>query len=63
VYSEFQVALRQAWQESIKPVVVLNKIDRLILETKLTPIDAYIHLSQVLEKVGYPSRIRLTFAN
>jgi len=46
------VALRQAWQEDIKPVLVLNKIDRVILELKLTPLDAYVHLTQVLEKVS-----------
>ncbi|CAL8086475.1 unnamed protein product [Orchesella dallaii] len=46
------VSLRQAWQEEIKPVLVLNKMDRLILELKLTPIDAYVHLTQLLEKVN-----------
>lgn len=45
------MAIRQAWQENIKPVVVLNKIDRLILEMKLAPLDAYVHMTQVLEKV------------
>jgi len=44
--------LRQAWQEEIKPVLVLNKMDRLILELKLAPMDAYVHLSQLLEKVN-----------
>jgi translation elongation factor EF-G len=47
-----QVALKQAWQEDIKPILVLNKIDRIILELKLTPLDAYVHLTQVLEKVS-----------
>lgn len=31
---------------------MLNKIDRLILEKKLTPLDAYVHISQVLEQVN-----------
>lgn len=52
VCPQTQVALKQAWLESIKPVLVLNKIDRLILEKKLSPLDAYVHLSQVLEQVN-----------
>lgn len=31
---------------------MLNKIDRLILEKKFTPLDAYVHISQVLEQVN-----------
>ncbi|XKL67522.1 hypothetical protein PGB90_003013 [Kerria lacca] len=46
------VALRHAWVEKIKPVLVLNKLDRMILETKMTPLDAYIRLSQILEQVN-----------
>lgn len=33
-------------------MLVLNKIDRLIVEMKLAPLDAYIHLTQLLEKVN-----------
>lgn len=49
----FQVALRQAWEEDLKPILVLNKIDRMIVELKLTPLDAYVHISQLLEKVVF----------
>ncbi|RZF46487.1 hypothetical protein LSTR_LSTR007603 [Laodelphax striatellus] len=52
VCPQTQGALRQVWSESIKPVLVLNKIDRLILEMKLSPLDAYVHLTQVLEQVN-----------
>ncbi|CAB0014962.1 unnamed protein product [Nesidiocoris tenuis] len=52
VCPQTQVALKQAWQESIKPVLVMNKIDRLILEMKLAPLDAYIRITQVLEQVN-----------
>uniref|UniRef100_A0A023F2G3 Ribosome assembly protein 1 n=1 Tax=Triatoma infestans TaxID=30076 RepID=A0A023F2G3_TRIIF len=52
VCPQTQIALKQSWQENIKPVLILNKIDRLILEMKLTPLDAYVHLSQVLEQVN-----------
>ena len=44
--------LRQAWQESVRPVLVLNKIDRLITELKLSPSEAYTHLNKILEQVN-----------
>lgn len=44
--------LRQAWTENLKPILVLNKIDRLITEQKMTPLDAYIHLQQLLEQIN-----------
>ena len=47
-----QAVLRQVWIEGIKPVLVLNKLDRLITELKLKPQEAYHHLVQILEKVG-----------
>jgi translation elongation factor EF-G len=49
-----QVVLEQAWNQGIRPILVLNKIDRLILEKKLEPADAYAHISQVLEQVPVP---------
>lgn len=52
VCAQTKVVLQQAWMENIRPVLVLNKIDRLILETKLTPIDCYYHIAQVLEQVN-----------
>ncbi|XP_072324850.1 elongation factor-like GTPase 1 isoform X2 [Scyliorhinus torazame] len=47
-----QAVLRQAWLENIRPVLVINKIDRLIIELKLTPLEAYIHLQKILEQVN-----------
>ncbi len=44
--------LRQASIENLKLVVVLNKLDRLILELKMTPQDAYLHLMQILEQLN-----------
>ena len=52
VQPQTKIVLQQAWAEGIKPVLVLNKIDRLIVETKLSPLDAYYKLSQVLEDVN-----------
>ncbi|XP_044577026.1 elongation factor-like GTPase 1 isoform X2 [Cotesia glomerata] len=45
-------ALSMTYIEGLKPILVLNKMDRLITERKLTPQDAYIHLTQVLEQVN-----------
>ncbi|CAG0912574.1 unnamed protein product [Notodromas monacha] len=44
--------LRQAWHAGIKPILVFNKVDRLVLETKLSPMDAYVRLVQLLEQVN-----------
>ena len=44
--------LRQAWLENIRPVLVLNKIDRLITEWKLTALEAHVHLQRTLEQVN-----------
>ncbi|KAL5234306.1 hypothetical protein ACI65C_001716 [Semiaphis heraclei] len=52
VCPQTQACLKQIWSENIKPILVLNKIDRLILELNLTPLDAYIHLTQVLEQIN-----------
>lgn len=45
-------ALSISYVEGLKPILVLNKVDRLITEMKLTPLDAYVRLTQVLEQVN-----------
>lgn len=52
VCAQTKIALNLAWSENLKPLLVLNKMDRLILEKKMTPLDAYIHLQQILEQVN-----------
>ncbi|XP_056115098.1 elongation factor-like GTPase 1 [Rhinichthys klamathensis goyatoka] len=52
VCPQTQVVLRQAWLENIRPVLVINKIDRLIVELKLTSQEAYAHLQKILEQVN-----------
>eukprot|EP00040_Diaphanoeca_grandis_P028076 m.161255 g.161255 ORF g.161255 m.161255 type:complete len:1124 (+) comp31221_c0_seq2:139-3510(+) len=52
VSAQTHVVLRQAWQERLQPVLVLNKLDRLILELQLTPAEAYEHLQRILEQVN-----------
>ncbi|KAI1479601.1 P-loop containing nucleoside triphosphate hydrolase protein [Daldinia eschscholtzii] len=52
VCSQTVTVLRQAWTEKLKPLLVFNKIDRLVTELKMTPGEAYIHLSKLLEQVN-----------
>ena len=52
VCSQTVTVLRQCWTEKLKPVLVLNKIDRLITELQLTPEETYLHLSKVIEQVN-----------
>lgn len=44
--------MRQAWLDNLKPILVINKLDRLITELKLSPSEAYHHLSQLIEQVN-----------
>ncbi|KAI8376315.1 uncharacterized protein BYT42DRAFT_382453 [Radiomyces spectabilis] len=44
--------LRQAWIDKVRPVLVLNKMDRLIVELKLTPHEAYLHVNKILEQTN-----------
>ncbi|XP_021362732.1 elongation factor-like GTPase 1 isoform X2 [Mizuhopecten yessoensis] len=52
VCPQTHAVLRQAWLENIKPVLVLNKLDRLIMELKMDPLEAFFHLQVLLEQVN-----------
>lgn len=52
VCSQTVTVLRQTWTEQLKPLLVINKMDRLITELKMTPGEAYIHLNKLLEQVN-----------
>ncbi|KAK2592562.1 Cytoplasmic GTPase/eEF2-like protein (ribosomal biogenesis) [Conoideocrella luteorostrata] len=52
VCSQTVTVLRQTWIEKLKPLLVINKMDRLITELKMTPAEAYVHLSKLLEQVN-----------
>ena len=44
--------LKHALQERISITLCINKIDRLVLELKLPPADAYFKIRQILEEVN-----------
>ncbi|XP_076012451.1 elongation factor-like GTPase 1 [Genypterus blacodes] len=52
VCPQTQAVLRQAWLENIRPLLVINKIDKLIVQLKLTSQEAYNHLQKILEQVN-----------
>jgi len=52
VCTQTHAVLRQAWMEKVKPCLVLNKIDRLIHELHMSPMEAYVHLKSIIEQVN-----------
>ena len=44
--------LRQSWNDRLRPILVINKMDRLITELKLAPVEAYHHLTRLIEQVN-----------
>lgn len=52
VCSQTVNVLRQCWIDKLKPLLVINKIDRLITEWKLSPLEAYQHISRTIEQVN-----------
>ncbi|RHY84940.1 hypothetical protein DYB37_009546 [Aphanomyces astaci] len=53
VCAQTHAVLRQvAWQEGIRPCLVLNKIDRLIHELQFTPVEAYQHICRIVEQAN-----------
>ena len=52
VCSQTVTVLRQTWIEKLKPLLVINKMDRLVTELKMSPMEAYAHLTRLLEQVN-----------
>ncbi|THY96027.1 elongation factor Tu [Aureobasidium pullulans] len=52
VCSQTVTVLRQCWNEKLKPLLVINKMDRLITEWKMGPQEAYTHLNKTIEQVN-----------
>lgn len=51
--------IKHAVQERLAVTVCINKIDRLILELKLPPTDAYYKLRHIVDEVNGLIRYRL----
>uniref|UniRef100_A0A3Q0KBA2 Similar to elongation factor Tu GTP binding domain containing 1 isoform 6-related n=1 Tax=Schistosoma mansoni TaxID=6183 RepID=A0A3Q0KBA2_SCHMA len=52
VCPQTRTVLRQAWDERLTLLLALNKIDRLVVEIKLTPSQAYETMCRVIEQVN-----------
>ena len=52
VCTQTLAVLRQAFNERVKPILVLNKIDRLITELRYSTLEAYAHLSKIIEQAN-----------
>ena len=44
--------LKQAWRECVRPVLVLNKMDRLCTELTMSPVEAHCHLIKLIARVN-----------
>ncbi|VDD74777.1 unnamed protein product [Mesocestoides corti] len=52
VCPQTRAVLRQAWNERLTLILVLNKIDRLFIQLGLTPIQMYDRILRVLEQIN-----------
>ncbi|KAL5114159.1 Cytoplasmic GTPase/eEF2-like protein (ribosomal biogenesis) [Pleosporales sp. CAS-2024a] len=52
VCSQTVTVLRQTWMEKLKPLLVINKMDRLVTELKMSPAEAHTHLNRLVEQVN-----------
>ena len=50
--TQTHAVLFKALKERMRPCLILNKIDRLILEMQLTPTEAFRHLRRIVENVN-----------
>ena len=52
ISSQTREVLRQAWADQLRIVLVLNKIDRLLINLQLTADEAHLHLQKVIEQAN-----------
>ncbi|CAD7936307.1 unnamed protein product [Amoebophrya sp. A25] len=52
ISSQTREVLRQAWRDQLKTILVLNKMDRLFINLKLTPDEACVHIQKVIQQVN-----------
>jgi translation elongation factor EF-G len=55
-----EAIIRHALQEGVKITLVVNKIDRLILELRIKPADAYYKIKHTIEEINTFIRFILT---
>jgi translation elongation factor EF-G len=55
-----EAIIRHALQEGIKITLVVNKIDRLILELRIKPADAYYKIKHTIEEINTFIRFALS---
>lgn len=55
-----EAIIRHALQEGIKVTLVVNKIDRLILELRIKPADAYYKIKHTIEEINTFIRFELS---
>ncbi|GAA6010895.1 hypothetical protein JCM11491_004589 [Sporobolomyces phaffii] len=52
VCTQTVTVLRTVYLSHLRPILVINKIDRLITELKLSPSEAYHHMQRIIEDVN-----------
>ncbi|GAA5841396.1 hypothetical protein JCM9279_000637 [Rhodotorula babjevae] len=52
VCTQTVTVLRTVYLSHLRPILVINKLDRLVTEIKLSPIEAYHHLNRIIEDVN-----------
>lgn len=52
VCTQTHAVIYKALRERMRPCLVLNKVDRLIVELRLTPLEAFNHLRRIIENVN-----------
>lgn len=52
VCSQTVTVLRHTWVEQLRPILVINKLDRLVTELKMSAEEAYAHMTRLLEQVN-----------
>ena len=55
-----EAIIKYAIQENIKLTLVINKIDRLILELRIKPADGYYKIKHTIEEVNAVIRLENT---
>jgi ribosome assembly protein 1 len=50
--TQTHAVLFKALKERMRPCLILNKIDRLMIEMQLTPVEAFRHLRRIVENVN-----------